>query len=259
MFVRSTTKVEKEMIDKMDKMKLIIRGGVGLDNIDVAYAKKKGIKVFNTPAASSRSVAELTLAHMLALSRNIVRGTIGIREGKWEKKQLEGSELYGKTLGIIGLGRIGKELAKLAKTLGMRVLGYDPYSKVEDIEKVTLDELLGNSDYISIHVPLIEETRHMIGKNEFSKMKSNAILINCARGGVVDEEALLKALKTGKIAGAGLDVFETEPPRVSELMKLSNVTFTPHIGASTKEAQERIGEEVVKIINEEIKGNSLYK
>lgn len=253
MFVRSATKVQKEMIDRMDNMKLIIRGGVGLDNIDLSYAEQKGIKVVNTPTTSSISVAELALSHMLALSRNIVKGTTGIKEGKWEKKKLKGVELNGKTLGIIGLGRIGRELAKRAKALSMRVIGYDPYTKVEDIEMVSLDKLLQNSDYISIHTPLTEETKHMIGKNEFKKMKPNAILINCARGGVVDEDALFEALKKRKIAGAGLDVFEVEPPEISELMNLSNVTFTPHIGASTKEAQQRIGEEVVRIISEVIK------
>ncbi|MBZ9571980.1 D-2-hydroxyacid dehydrogenase [Patescibacteria group bacterium] len=256
MVVRGATKVQKNMIDKMDNMKLIIRGGVGLDNIDVAHAKKRGIKVFNTPAASSISVAELALAHMFALSRHIVRGTTGIKKGKWEKKELKGQELYGKILGIIGLGRIGRELAQLGKGLGMRVIGYDPYTKVEQIEMVTLDELLRKSDYVSVHTPLTDETRHMISKNEFSKMKSTAILINAARGCVVDENALIDALKNKEIAGAGLDVFEVEPLKVSELIKLTNLTFTPHIGASTKEAQERIGEEVVRIISEAIKKSS---
>jgi len=253
MFVRNATNVQKDLIERMDNMKLIIRGGAGLDNIDVSYAEKKGIKVVNTPVAASISVAELVLAHMFALSRNIVRGTTGVREGKWEKKELEGRELYNKTLGIIGLGRIGKELAKRAEGLGMKVIGYDPYAQLEDMEMVTLDDLLRNSDYISIHTPLTEETRYLIGAKEFLKMKPSAILINCARGGIVDEDALLEALKSSKIAGAGLDVFEAEPPEVSELMALSNVTFTPHLGASTKEAQDRIGDEVVKIISEVIK------
>jgi len=252
MVVRSATKVRKEMIDGMDTMKLIIRGGVGIDNIDASYAKEKGIKVINTPAASSISVAELALVHMFALSRHIVQGTVGIKEGKWEKKVLKGVELFGKTLGIIGLGRIGIELAKRGKALGMRVIAYDPYTTAEGIDTVDLDTLLQDSDYISIHTPLTDETRHLIGKNAFGKMKKETILVNCARGGVVDENALLEALKTGKIAGAGLDVFEIEPPKVSELMKLPNVTFTPHIGASTKEAQKRIGEEVVRIIKNEL-------
>lgn len=252
MVVRSATKVRKEMIDSMDTMKLIIRGGVGIDNIDASYAKEKGIKVINTPAASSISVAELALAHMFALSRHIVQGTVGIKEGKWEKKALKGVELFGKTLGIIGLGRIGIELAKRGKALGMRVIAYDPYTTAEGIDKVDLDTLLRDSDYISIHTPLTDETKHLIEKNAFEKMKKEVILVNCARGGIVDENALLEALKTGKIAGAGLDVFEIESPKVSELMELPNVTFTPHIGASTKEAQKRIGEEVVRIIKNEL-------
>ncbi|MCK4330427.1 D-2-hydroxyacid dehydrogenase [candidate division WOR-3 bacterium] len=252
MVVRSATKVRKDMIDKMEKMKLIIRGGVGIDNIDVSYAEGKGIKVMNTPAASSASVAELVIAHMFALSRHIVKGTIGIKEGKWDKKQLKGTELLNKTLGIIGIGRIGKELIKRAKALGMKVVAYDPYVSLEDVDMVELDILLKDSDYISIHTPLTDETKHLIGTDALGKMKQDAIVVNCARGGVVDEKALLDALKDGKIAGASLDVYEVEPPETSGLMELPNVTFTPHIGASTKEAQARIGEEVVRIIKEEL-------
>lgn len=249
MTVRSATKVRKELIDRMQKMKLIIRGGVGIDNIDVEYAKTKGIKVMNTPMASSASVAELVLAHMFALARFIVRGTRGISEGLWEKKTLEGTELSGKRLGIIGVGRIGIELARRASALGMEVIGYDPYVKsAEFVRFVEFDELLRSSDYISVHTPLTDETRHMIGAEEFAKMKAGVILINCARGGIVDETALLSALKSGKVGGAGLDVFEHEPPPMSELLKLPNVTCTPHIGAATREAQERIGAEVVSII-----------
>lgn len=251
MVVRSATKVRKEMIDNMDKMKLIIRGGVGIDNIDVSYAEEKGIKVMNTPAASSISVAEIVFAHMLALSRHIVKGTVGIKEGKWEKKALKGVELFGKTLGIIGLGRIGKELAKRGKALGMKVIAYDPYVEVEGVDMVGLDELLRDSDYISVHTPLTDKTKHLIGRNALEKMKKSAILVNCARGGIVDEDALIEALRGGEIAGVGLDVYEVEPPKVSELMGFPNVTFTPHIGASTKQAQERIAEEVVKIIKNE--------
>lgn len=251
MVVRSATKVRKEMIDNMDKMKLIIRGGVGIDNIDVSYAEEKGIKVMNTPAASSISVAEIVFTHMLALSRHIVKGTVGIKEGKWEKKALKGVELFGKTLGIIGLGRIGKELAKRGKALGMKVIAYDPYVEVEGVDMVGLDELLRDSDYISVHTPLTDKTKHLIGRNALEKMKKSAILVNCARGGIVDEDALIEALRGGEIAGVGLDVYEVEPPKVSELMGFPNVTFTPHIGASTKQAQERIAEEVVKIIKNE--------
>ena len=251
MVVRSATKVRKEMIDRMQKMKLIIRGGVGLDNIDADYAKSKGIKVVNTPGASSASVSELTLAHMFALSRHIARGTQSIKEGQWEKKTLKGIELSGKTLGIIGVGRIGKELAKRAKGLGMKVIGYDPYVKtMEESELVDFDTLLRTSDYISLHIPLTPETRNILGKDEFEKMRDGVIIVNCARGGIIDENALLDALKKGKVAGVGIDVFETEPPPRTELMELPNVTFTPHIGAATKEAQARIGKEVAQIVCE---------
>jgi len=251
MVVRSATMVRREMIDRMDNMKLIVRGGVGLDNIDVEYAKSKGIDVKNTPAASSISVAELTLSHMLALSRWIVRGTTGIREKKWEKKQLKGVELFRKTLGIIGIGRIGRELAKRAKGLGMRVIAYDPYiNRVEGVEIVDFDTLLSNSDYISIHVPLTPETRDMINREAFERMKNGVIIVNCARGGLIDKNALIDALKSGKVRGAGIDVYEKEPPEHTELMDFPNVTFTPHIGAATKEAQGRVGEEVVRIVKE---------
>jgi D-3-phosphoglycerate dehydrogenase len=251
MTVRSATKVRKEMIDNMDQMKLIVRGGVGIDNIDVEYAKSKGIKVRNTPSASSASVAELTLAHMFAVSRHVAFATQSICESKWEKKKLKGVELLGKTLGLVGAGRIGIQLGKRAAALGMKVIGYDPYVKdAEGIKLVDLDTLLGTSDYVSIHTPLTPETHHLVGKEVFDKMKSGAFLINCGRGGVVDESALLDALKTGKLKGAALDVFENEPPEKTELMELSNVTFTPHIGAATKEAQQRVGDEVVSIVKE---------
>jgi len=251
MSVRSATKVRKEMIDNMARMKLIIRGGVGVDNIDVDYAKSKGIKVVNTPTASSASVAELALAHMFALSRYVARGTCGIKEGKWEKKILKGIELGGKVIGIIGVGRIGIELAKRATSLGMKVIGFDPYIKrAEFVEMVGFDELLSKADYISIHTPLTPDTRHFIGNKEIEKMKPGVIIVNCARGGVIDEQSLVEALKSGKVRGVGLDVFETEPPQKSELMEQPNVTFTPHIGAATQEAQGRIGKEVVNIIRQ---------
>lgn len=250
MVVRSATKVRKDMIDKMDNMKLIVRGGVGLDNIDVDYAKSKGIEVKNTPAASSISVAELTIGHMIALTRHIARGTQSIKERKWEKKVLKGIELYNKTLGIIGIGRIGKEVAKRAKAFGMNVIAYDPYAKYEEVKMVDFDSLLENSDFITLHIPGTAETHHFIGKEAFNKMKQGVFIINCGRGGVVDETALLEALKTGKVAGASLDVFETEPPEYTQLLDLPNVTFTPHIGASTSDAQARIGKEVVGIVKE---------
>jgi len=249
MVVRSATKVRKELIDEMDQMKLIIRGGVGLDNIDVEYAESKGIKVLNTPRASTISVAELTFAHILALARDVTRSTIAIKEGRWEKKKLKGMELYGKTLGLIGIGRIGQEVAKRAIAFGMYVIAYRRSRKpVRGVELVDLDTLLRNSDIISIHCPLTDETRHLLGEEEFKKMKDGVIIVNCARGGIIDEKALIKYVKSGKVRGVGLDVFEEEPPTNKELLSLPNVSFTPHIGAQTKEAQERVGEEVVETI-----------
>jgi len=255
--VRSATKVKGKLLDALKNAKLIIRGGVGLDNIDLEGAKAKGIKVVNTPEASSISVAELAIGFMFALSRHIVRGTVGLREGKWEKKQLKGTELFGKTLGIIGMGRIGREVAKRAKCLGMNVIATRHVRQIpEELAKtVSYDELYKEADFISIHIPLTEETRHMISKEAFEKMKDGVVIINCSRGGVVDEKALLEALKNGKVKGAALDVFEVEPPVDNELLKLDNVIGTPHIGASTKEAQARIGVAIVEKIKGFLEGN----
>ena len=255
--VRSATKVTAEVIEAGKKLKIIARAGVGLDNIDLEKAKEKGIKVLNTPGASAASVAELTIGMMFALSRHIVRGTMDLKEGKWTKKQLKGVELNGKTLGIIGIGRIGREVAKRALALGMKVIAYDPFVKEidMDVKLVEFDELLSSADYITVHVPLIPETKHLIDEKAFEKMKKGVFVLNCARGGIVDEEALLKALKEGKVAGAGMDVFETEPPTSDvekEILSLPNVVATPHIGASTKEAQKRVGKEIVNRIFEEL-------
>lgn len=255
--VRSATKVTADVIEAGKKLKIIARAGVGLDNIDLGKAKEKGIKVLNTPGASAASVAELTIGMMFALSRHIVRGTIDLKEGRWTKKQLKGVELNGKTLGIIGLGRIGREVAKRALALGMKVIAYDPFVKDidMDVKLVDLDEIFSNSDYITVHVPLIPETKHLISDEAFEKMKKGVFVLNCARGGIVDEKALLKALKDGKVAGAGMDVFEMEPPTSDvekELLSLPNVVATPHIGASTKEAQKRVGKEIVNRIFEEL-------
>ena len=253
MVVRSATKVTDKVIDSMDKMKLIVRGGVGLDNIDREAAKKKGIEVTNTPEASSISVAELAMGHMLSLCRHIPRGTYGMKEGKWEKKQLKGCEVFGKTLGLIGIGRIGKETAKRALGLGMKVIAYDPYVKSVkgvDAKLVGLDELLSQSDFISLHLPRTDETAHMLSKPQFEKMKDGVRIVNCARGGILDEGALYDALESGKVAGAAIDVFEKEPATDSKLFTLDNVITTPHIGASTREGQGRVGTAVAdKIIN----------
>lgn len=258
MVVRSATKVRKEIIDsavETGNLKLIIRGGVGLDNIDVSYAESKGIKVRNTPNASSLAVAELALGHMFSLARFIGTSNVTMREGKWNKKKYEGIELCGKTLGIVGFGRIGQELAKKAYALGMKILYNDVLGPNREFPKytfVTLDKLLSKADFISLHIPGNGDKSPLIGKKEFSKMKDGAYLINCARGSVVDEQALLEALNSGKLAGAGLDVFVEEPTSNLDLIKHERVSVTPHIGASTKEAQKRIGAEIVSIIKENI-------
>ena len=250
--VRSATKLRKPVIDAANKLKLIIRGGVGLDNIDVDYAKSKGIEVKNTPAASSVSVAELTMGHFLNLARHITTGTISLRKGKWEKKSLKGIELYQKTLGIIGFGRIGRELAKRAMCFGMNVLAYDPFVKKTDmnVKLVELNELLKAADFISLHLPHTDKTHHFISEEQFNIMKDEAIFVNCARGGVVNEVALYEALKSGKLYGAALDVFEKEPPESSPLLELDNFSCTPHLGATTKEGQGRVGDEIISILKE---------
>ena len=258
MIVRSATKVRKEIIDealKTENLKLIIRGGVGLDNIDVSYAESQGIKVRNTPKASSSAVAELALGHMFSLARFIGIANVTMREGKWNKKQYKGIELSGKTLGLIGFGRIGKELAKKAKALGMKIIYTDILGPAKDFPEysfVSLDKLLADSDFISLHVPGSKDKSPVIGKPEFSKMKDGVYLINCARGSVVDEPALLVALNSGKLAGVGIDVYPEEPPQNLELIGHERVSVTPHIGAATKEAQKRIGQEIVSIIKEDI-------
>ena len=256
--VRSATKVRKEIIDsalQTGNLKLIIRGGVGVDNIDVNYAESQGIKVRNTPKASSSAVAELALGHMFSLARFIAIANVTMREGRWNKKQYKGIELSGKTLGLIGFGRIGRELAKKAKALEMKVIYNDILGPAKDCPEysfVSLDELLANSDFISLHVPGNKDKSPVIGKPEFTKIKDGAYLINCARGSVVDERALLENLNSGKLAGAGIDVFPEEPTKNMELVNHERVSVTPHIGASTKEAQKRIGQEIVSIIKENI-------
>ena len=251
LIVRSATKVTREVIEAGENLKAIGRAGIGLDNIDTEAAKERGIKVLNTPGATTISVAELTLGHMLALARHIPQGTASLKAGKWEKKRLIGTELYGKTLGIIGLGRIGREVAKRASAFGMDLVAYDPYVREGDVRNLglkllPLEDLLQHSDYITIHVPLTPETRHMLGKREFELMRPGVRLINCSRGGVVDEQALYEALVSGKVAGAALDVFEEEPPEDNPLLKLDNVIATPHLGASAEEGQLRAGIEVAE-------------
>ena len=252
--VRSATKVRKSIIDtaaQAGRLKLIIRGGVGVDNIDVAYAREKGINVANTPNASSASVAELALAHMFAVSRFVNISNVSMRQGKWDKKKYVGVEISGKILGLVGFGRISRQLAKKASALGMTVIYTDLIGKAKDTDKYEcceLNDLLKKSDYVSLHIPFIKEQGATIGKEQFDMMKDGAFLINCARGGVVDEAALLEALDNGKLAGAGVDVFVEEPIKNETLVNHPKVSVTPHIGAATQEAQIRIGSEIISII-----------
>ncbi|WP_353136048.1 D-2-hydroxyacid dehydrogenase [Pseudopedobacter sp.] len=270
--VRSATKVRKELIDACPNIKLIGRGGVGMDNIDVEYARSKGIFVENTPAASSLSVAELVFSHLFngirfVYDSNRQMPVIGNTEfAKLKKKYAAGIELKGKTIGIIGFGRIGKETAKVALGLGMDVLAYDIYDfpttltldltagiKVDvPVKKATLDEILTQSDFISLHVPFIDKP--ILGKEEFEKVKAGVGIVNCSRGGIIDELALVEALNSGKVGFAGLDVFDNEPTPREEILKHPKISLTPHIGAATNEAQERIGVELAEIIIKRLKG-----
>jgi D-3-phosphoglycerate dehydrogenase len=249
--VRSRTKVRQPLIDVCPNLKLIVRGGVGLDTIDVDYARSKGIEVRNTPLASSDSVAELAIGYMFMLARSLYKATETMKAEKWEKKAFEGVEIGGKTLGLIGIGNIGKATARRAAALGMTVLAYDPYVKEFEYGKlVSLDELLAAADYISLHLPKTKESADMIGAEQFAKMKDGVRIVNCARGGIINESALYDALTSGKVAAAALDVFAAEPPTDWKLLKLDNVIGSPHIGAATKEAQGRIGAEVAQIVIE---------
>lgn len=249
--VRSATKVRVPVIDAAaaaGRLKLVIRGGVGVDNIDVAYAEEQGIKVRNTPAASSNSVAELALGHMFAIARYIHIANHTMRNGEWNKKKYEGVELAGKTLGIVGFGRIGRALAGYAKAIGMKVVAYDPFVQAPEI--VAMDELLAQADFISLHVPAAKGEPPLINAETIAKMKDGVFLVNTSRGALVDEAALLAALDEGKIAAAALDVFAEEPTKNEALYTHPKISLTPHIGGSTAEAQARIGDEIVEHILE---------
>lgn len=248
MVVRSRTKVRKDLIDVCPNLKVIVRGGAGLDTIDHEYAKSKGIAVMNTPLANSKSVAELAIGYMLMLARSLYKASETMKAEKWEKKAFTGDEIGGKTLGLIGIGNIGKETAKRAIAMDMTVVAYDPYvtEAPNGIKLVSLDELLAQADYISLHLPKTKESTGMIGAEQFAKMKNGVRIVNCARGGIVSEDALYEALTSGKVAGAALDVFNEEPPTDWKLAKLDNVIASPHIGAATKEAQARVGAEVAE-------------
>jgi len=256
--IRSGTKLTRNILENADNLKVIARAGVGVDNVDINAATEKGILVVNSPDSSSISVAELTFGLMLGAARNIPQATASLKRGEWDRKSFKGIELYGKTLGVIGLGRIGQQVVKRGKAFGMNIVGYDPYISEEvanslGVELMDIDDLCKVSDFITLHVPLTPKTKHIIGKEQIDIMKPNAIIVNCARGGLIDENALYEALKNKKIRGAALDVFEEEPPKDNPLLKLDNVIGTPHQGASTEEAQKSAGtivaEQVVKILS----------
>ncbi len=245
--VRSATEVKGDLLVKAKKLRVIGRAGEGLDNIDVVKARELGIAVLNTPHVSYVSVAELTIGHLLALTRGIVEGTLSLREGKWAKDELMGVEVNGKTLGVIGCGYIGKTVERLAISLGMKVLVVEEC--VFD-RFIPLDDMLPKVDFITIHVPLTPHTRHMLSTKEFNMMKDGVMIIDCSRGGVVDQEALYQALVSGKVKAAAVDVFEEEPPKNSKLLALKNVTATPHIGAQTEEAQRKASIQIAKKVIE---------
>ena len=255
--IRSKTKCDKDYIDKAPNLKLIIRGGVGLDNVDLKYAKEKGIQVNNTPEASSVAVAELAFALMIGACSRIIEGHQSMKEGKWAKKELKRTELMGKTLGLIGVGRIGSVLADRARSFGMHVIGYDKYvTFAGHVELKPFEEVLEKSDYISMHVPLNDETHCMINKNTIKKMKDGVIIINTGRGKCIVEEDMVEALKSGKVKTYATDVWYSDPPASDcPLLSAPNVIMTPHIGASTSENLLRIGEQVVEIIENFLDNN----
>lgn len=250
--VRSKTTCDREYIDRAKKLRLIIRGGVGLDNIDVDYARSKGIQVFNTAEASAVAVAEIAFALMIAVPTRMVEGHVGMCERRWLKKELKRTELMGKTLGLIGAGNIGTELARRAIAFGMRVIAYDPLLKSHEIvDLVSMDELLAQSDYISLHVPLTDETRGMINSEIIARMKDGVAVINSARGKCVNEEDMVKELESGKVRAYATDVWSSDPPPVDcPLYDAPNVIMTPHLGASTRENMLRIGDVVVRILED---------
>jgi len=256
--VRSRTKMTRELIAKADKCKIIARVGIGLDNIDQEAAKEKNIRVINAVEGAITAVAELVIGLMISMAREIPRADREIRNGNWIKKELMGSELKGKYLGIVGLGNIGKRLGRLARALNMNIIGYDvvpiddEFSKEVGLMKADLDTLLSSADYVSFHVPLLDSTHHMINAEKLKMMKNTARIINTSRGGVIDEEALYNSLKDGSLAGAALDVFEVEPATENKLITLPNFIATPHTGAQTKEAQllaaNIIAEKIIQIL-----------
>jgi D-3-phosphoglycerate dehydrogenase len=258
--VRSETKISAEVFKAAPLLKVVGRAGVGVDNVDVEAATQHGVVVMNTPAGNTIATAELTFTHILCGARPVPQAAASMKAGQWDRKSFSGIELFKKTLGIVGLGRIGGEVAKRAQAFGMRVLAYDPYlapsrAKAMQVEAATLDELLKQSDYITVHMPLTDDTKYMIDEAAFEKCKKGLRIFNCARGGIIKETALIAALKSGKVAAAGLDVFEDEPlAKDSEFRSLPNVVLTPHLGASTAEAQESVGIEIAEQIADVLNG-----
>ena len=258
LIVRSRTIVSKAVLTHGPNLRVVGRAGVGVDNIDVAEATARKIPVVNAPTASTISVAELAIGHVISLFRHLPEADRSVKEGRWEKKKLEGRELFEKTLGLVGSGRIGAEVAKRAQAFGMRVIAYDPYlpasiAETVGIHLVDKETVFREADVVSVHAALTPETKGMVAAAEFAQMKRGAILVNCARGEIVQEAALADALRSGKLSGAAVDVFDTEPPVGSPLLTAPNVVFTPHLGASTREAQARAGliiaEQVLKVLD----------
>ncbi len=262
LIVRSGTKVTADIIAEAKQMKVIGRAGAGVDNIDVPAATRKGIVVMNTPGGNTISTAEHTMALMMAMARNVPQSFHSLQEGKWDRKKYTGTELYGKTLGVIGLGKVGREVASRARAFGMNVIGYDPLLAAEvasklGLETVSLNDVYKRSDFITVHTPLTEETRGILGEKSFALCKHGVRVVNCARGGIIDEAALLKALESGQVAGAAFDVFVKEPPVDNPLLKHPKVIATPHLGASTEEAQEKVAKHIVEQLDDFFKGRGI--
>ena len=260
--IRGQTRVTADVLDAASRLKVIGRAGVGVDNIDLEAAKKHNVTVVNAPMSTTVAVAELAFGLLIAMAREIPRADVSMKQGQWVKKQFEGVELNGKTLGIIGFGRIGMEVGKRAAAFGMNVVVYDPNVKEHELvesnaEPVSLQDLFAWSDFISLHLPLNVQTRDLLGPMAFSQMKDSVRIISTARGGIIDEEALLSALKSGKVAGAALDVFEKEPPGLTELVSHPRVIATPHIGAQTAEAQSRAAEDIANEVLSALRGKNL--
>ncbi len=262
LIVRSRTRVDAELLHAGKRLKIVGRAGAGVDNIDVETATRMGVIVMNTPGGNTVATAEHTMSMMLSLARNIPRAHQSVMSGHWERSKFVGIELRGKTVGILGFGKIGSEVARLCTNFGMTVLAYDPAQSEDFVSRrgarlMGFKELLRQSDFISIHVPLMEETKHLLSGDAIESCKRGVRIINCARGGIIDEDALLHAIEQGKVAGAALDVFEKEPPVDSRLVQHPHVIVTPHIGASTEEAQEKVAVQIAKQVAEGLKGNSL--